>query len=216
MHIRRRADYIEAWVDDCEHAIGDIPNEGYTLDIDKILVAAMGRDSDPSDSFVGYMQNFILNGYKFFELLGPDQLPDGINIENTGKVTDEETLIPIYPVTFRSRTNSYSSLPTIPITGDTSLQFMFKTESGDGLLFYNEGRGNDYFSVELLDGRIYVSLDDGSGPKVVTANTRGRLDDNMWHNVTIRQLTAHKFEVKRSRKNTIYMIFHLLPILIEV
>ena len=68
--------------------IGDIPGEGYKLEIDEILVAAMGRDANTEDSFVGYMQNFILNGYNFFELLGPDQLPDGILIENTGKVNN--------------------------------------------------------------------------------------------------------------------------------
>ena len=104
-------------------------------------------------------------------------------------------LIPMYPVTFRSRTNSYTSLPTLPITGETSLQFMFKTTESDGLMFYNKGRGNDYFSMELVDGRLYVSLDDGSGPKVVTANSKGKLNDDVWHNVTFKQLDAHEFQV---------------------
>ena len=104
-------------------------------------------------------------------------------------------LIPMYPVTFRSRTNSYTSLKTLPITGDTSLDFMFKTTEPDGLMFYNKGRGNDYFSVELAGGRLYVSLDDGSGPKVVAANSQGKLNDDVWHNITIKQLDDHEWEV---------------------
>nr|CAD7261984.1 unnamed protein product [Timema shepardi] len=44
----------------------------------------------------------------------------------------------------------------------------------------------DFFAFELLNGHIYLHLDLGSGGVKVTSTTR-RVDDGLWHEVTLRR-----------------------------
>ena len=82
----------------------ELGGEGYSLDIDEIVVAAAGAQSDPDENFVGHMRNFILNGYNFFEFLDPNEVRPSVigSIENEAEVTDEQKPIPIRPVTYRA------------------------------------------------------------------------------------------------------------------
>lgn len=175
----------------------ELPGEGFTLDIDEILVAAMGQHSDPEVNFVGHMQNFFFDDYRFFELLGPDVArPPNINeVDNTGKVTDKEVPIAIYPATFRARTNAYITLPGAAVLGELDIQFMFKTTEKDGIILYSRGRLGDFIAVELVNGYIHFSLDDGTGPRVIAATTPNKLNDNNWHLVQIKQIGERVFQV---------------------
>ena len=145
----------------------NLTGEGFTLDIDQILVASLGRGADSSFDFVGHMQNLYVNDHRFFEYLRDTDLPPGVKIDMSGgSVSDEEQDIRYYPVTFRSGTNSYVYVPSLRLDGDMRFKFMFKTTDQNGLLFYNGGNNEDFIMSELVNGRLHFGIDDGSGPQV--------------------------------------------------
>ena len=167
--------------------VATLTGEGYTLDIDEILVAAPGEQATYPESFVGYMQNFIVDDRSFFEMLDGGGLENGIKIiVDGGKTTEDLKPIPIQAVTFREGTNSYVQLPTLQVISDMGIQFLFKTTQKDGLILYNDGRRDDFVAVELVDGFVHFIVEDGRGTKVVKAATE-RLNDNEWHSIDIKQ-----------------------------
>lgn len=169
-----------------------IPGEGYTLDVNEILLAMMGRNADPRDSFTGHMRNFYFNGHKFFE--------------DTSITWPPPKHIPMYKITFRSPLDAYVTLPGLYIGEDFEFTFMFKSKEQDGLMFYNGGQGlsNDFFAVEMLNGYVYLIYDDGTGPKAMKANTPGPLDDDEWHFVKIARPATGNFEVTVDESVTTY------------
>lgn len=149
-----------------------IYGEGYTLDIDQIVVGAPSNGASFVESYVGHIQNFILNGSDI-DVVGPD--------------TSVTTHVPIYPVTFVNNTNAFTILPTLHLGTDSGIHFIFKTKATNGLILYNEGRDRDFLAVELVGGYLHMIVEDGRGTKVVKAATP-RLNDNEWHSVKIRQM----------------------------
>ncbi len=162
------------------------------MDIDQILVAALGPEAEHEESFIGHMSNFEVNGYKFFELLG--DLPDGVTIHNTGQIGDKESPIPIHKVTFQSPIDSYLTLTTLHIGDNFDFEFMFKTKEKNGLLFYNAGINNEFFAMELLNGIVHLVYNDGTGPKMLAAQSP-KMNDNEWHHVKLSRTYSKNFEV---------------------
>lgn len=170
-----------------------LPGEGYTLNIDKINIGA-DRDGATTNPFIGHMQNFYFDDHRFFEYLPPGFPPDGIDVITNINVTTDPIPLPIYPITYRSKDYTYVALPTLEVFDNLDLQFMFKTREKDGLLFYNDGRGQDYLAIELVNGLLHFSVDDGSGSTTQVANS-APLDDNKWHMVHVKQTSPHSFDI---------------------
>jgi len=66
-------------------------------------------------------------------------------------------------------------------------------EVGEALLAYSRGTTPDFLLVELHNGRLRVSVDDGSGN--ATWKGRRRLDDSSWHLLVLRQRGQKRFSV---------------------
>lgn len=170
-----------------------MPGSGYTLDVDEILIARRGSDDPAKNSFIGHIQNFYFDDLKFIEMIGGENVP-GIFIDSSRNITTNETHLYVYPATFRRNPDSFVVLPALQIVGDTNIRLLVKTADKDGLLLYNEGSSNNFFAVELVNGILHVSANDGSGPKVITSSAP-QLADNRWHSIDIRQTDRQTFEV---------------------
>ncbi|XP_077538262.1 neurexin 1 [Haemaphysalis longicornis] len=87
------------------------------------------------------------------------------------------------PVTFTTR-DSFLALPgwEDPRTAG-ALSVRLRTVEPDGLLLYASGAQGDLVALEMLDGRLRLILDLGSGPVKVTSEKR--LDDGHWHHVQV-------------------------------
>lgn len=68
-----------------------------------------------------------------------------------------------------------------------SIDFRFKTVEPNGLLVFNGGRRNDFVAVELVNGHIHYTFDLGDGPVTMRDKSRIHMNDNRWHQVSIRR-----------------------------
>ncbi|XP_055677367.1 neurexin-1 isoform X2 [Lutzomyia longipalpis] len=92
------------------------------------------------------------------------------------------------PVTFTTR-SSHLTLPTWEASKQGTISFKFRTNEPNGLIVMNIGTRpprSDTFAVELLNGHIYIHVDLGSGAVKVRASRR-RVDDGVWHELTLRR-----------------------------
>uniref|UniRef100_A0A1A9W560 Neurexin-4 n=1 Tax=Glossina brevipalpis TaxID=37001 RepID=A0A1A9W560_9MUSC len=65
-----------------------------------------------------------------------------------------------------------------------SIRFRFKTAYANGIMLYSRGTQGDYFALQLMDNKMVLNLDLGSG--IMTSLSVGSLlDDNVWHDVVI-------------------------------
>ena len=62
-------------------------------------------------------------------------------------------------------------------------RFMFRTFEANSLIMFNAGKAQDFFSVELINGRLHYTLNLGYGPISVKDETGSSLSDNKWHQV---------------------------------
>lgn len=164
------------------------------MNIDDILVGRMGENDSPKNSFVGYLQNFFFDQYKFFDYFLYGGQPADIRFAGNINATLVEILLPIHSVSFRDNPNSFLIMSTLQVIGDTAIRLMFKTKERDGLLLYNGGLAGDFFAMELVNGILRVSANDGSGARVITSSAP-HLIDNKWHLVEIVQTEAKKFDI---------------------
>ena len=63
--------------------LAGLPGKDYTLNVDRIDVAAMGASADEAGSFAGWMQNFFFNRKDLFYLV--EHPPPGWEIDGTGE-----------------------------------------------------------------------------------------------------------------------------------
>nr|CAG4643694.1 EOG090X00DN [Lepidurus arcticus] len=77
------------------------------------------------------------------------------------------------------------NLTLVPVSSRRDkLNFRFRTNRADGLLLYSRGTQGDYLALQLLQNRLVLNLNIGSG--LMTSMTVGSLlDDNLWHDVMI-------------------------------
>lgn len=172
-----------------------LPGRGYTLDIDELLIAKQGHDDPSKNAFVGHIQNFYLDDLKFIDMIGgSERTPDGVFIDSTTEVTTTEKSFVIFPSTFWRNEDSYVDLPTFQLVGDATIRIMIKTKDKDGIILYNGGSANNFFAIELVNGILHVSADDGSGPQVITSGAPS-LANNQWRNIEITQTGPKKFNI---------------------
>ena len=67
-----------------------------------------------------------------------------------------------------------------------NIEYQFRTTEKNGLVMYNkgDGRGSDFFGMELLDGFLYVVLDMGSGSLKMKASSE-MVSDGLPHKVML-------------------------------
>ena len=183
----------------------ELPGEGYKLNIDQILVAGKSTEPNASDSgFVGHMKNFFMEDHDFFQYLQDNSIPGGMTINNNGGHIGREFPLAVNLATFHAANNSFVTLQPLRIREGFEFEFMVKTRKRDGLLFYNgDAFSEDFFAVELIDGRIQFVVNDGSGPRLLRANSLQRLTDNQWHSVRIAALPGGSgFDISVDETNT--------------
>ncbi|XP_070578761.1 neurexin-3-like isoform X4 [Ptychodera flava] len=166
---------------------GDV-TDGFNrvLEFKKIEVGALSDESRknlllPPSNFLGHMEQFTMNGQKFFEMAKSGTFT---NIQVTASFNNMDDQIISNPVTFKSREAFIVLSPpnTYPVL---NLFFQFRTVEPNGLILFNDGDGNDFLAVELVDGYIHYVFNTGDKTSVMRANTVTRLNNNQWHEVTI-------------------------------
>nr|CAG4638226.1 EOG090X00DN [Cyclestheria hislopi] len=72
-----------------------------------------------------------------------------------------------------------------PITSRRdNIQFRFKTNRADGVLIYSRGSQGDIFALQLVNNRMLLNIDLGSG-LLTSLSVGSLLDDNLWHDVRV-------------------------------
>ena len=166
-----------------------------------------------TNSFEGQMQQLLINGKSYFELIDNGDLRNSVNRTVTFYRTD---LPHKYPLTFHS-TYSWLALPKIDAFHILLIQFHFKTSEENGLILYNAGVASDYIGVELVEGQIHYVFSLGKVTNVIRSKAREKLNDNRWHLVSIWRSTKTNHELsvdslvyKYSSSNNEYTMFNLI------
>ncbi len=109
------------------------------------------RTSLGLSSFSGQMQQLIINGKSYFELINNGDL--GISVNKTISFSRAD-LPHKYPINIKNN-KSWLKLPKIEAFHILIVQFHFKTKEENGLILYNSGQNSDYIAVEMVDGQIH-------------------------------------------------------------
>ena len=142
-------------------------------------------------SFEGEMEQLVINGKSYFELIDNRDLDKSVTQTVTFKRND---LPHKYPLTFHD-TSSWLKLPKIDAFHTLLVQFHFKTTEKDGLILFNAGQNSDHFAVELNNGQIYYHFSLGQGRNVIASKSKQKLNDNKWHLVSIFRSTKTNHEL---------------------
>ena len=109
------------------------------------------------------------------------------------------------PITFAT-SESYLALPTWECSDYGKISLKIRTTEGSGVILYSSGARNakesrvvdsgqqhgsesyessfDFFAIELLEGHVFMLMNQGSGSVRLKATTR-RVDDGQWHSITV-------------------------------
>lgn len=103
------------------------------------------------------------------------------------------------PIMFAT-SESYLPLPKWECSDEGKLSLKIRTNEGSGVILYSSGIKNvkqenggqrsmdqtlfDFFSIELLDGHVFMLMNQGSGSVRLKATTR-RVDDGQWHSISV-------------------------------
>ena len=189
--VERRGLMIHAEIDGSGRKQAQLTSSHYTLFYDTLQLGSrlfIGKvypqqHQHHLTSFVGYMQNFIMNGQLYFELARDGQLTTG-STKITAKLGRKDRVLSDV-ATFKSK-YTYVALPQLRAYSSLSVHFQFKTRDPNCLLFYNGGSGRDFVALELLGGRLHFVFDLGDGPRRIQSKTSAPLlNDNRWHSVTL-------------------------------
>jgi neurexin len=142
-------------------------------------------------SFEGQMQQLIINGKSFFELIDNGDMQQTVNRTVTFVRAD---LPHKYPLTFHNW-HSWLALPKIDAFHILLIQFHFKTSQENGLILYNRGQNDDYVAVELVNGQIEYAFSLSRVLHRVKSKSREKLSDNKWHLVSIWRATKSNHEL---------------------
>ena len=166
-----------------------------------------------TNSFEGQMQQLIINGKSYFELINNNDLSEIV----TRTVSFLRTDLPHkYPLTFHD-VKSWITLPKIDAFHILLVQFHFKTAESHGIILYNAGQNNDYFAVELSNGQISYRFSLGNVNNIIRSKSKTKLNDNKWHLVSIwrstktnHELTVDSLVYKHSSSDNEHTVFNLV------
>jgi neurexin len=165
------------------------------------------------NSYEGQMQQLIINGRSYFELIENGDMANSVNRTVTFLRSDTPHKYPIY---FQ---NAYSwiVMPKIDAYHILLVQFHFKTTHENGLIMYNNGEHGDYLAVELFNGQISYVFSLGSAANTLKSKSKEKLNDNKWHLVSIwrstktnHELTVDSIVYKHSSNNNEHTVFNLV------
>jgi neurexin len=149
------------------------------------------RTSLGLSSFSGQMQQLIINGKSYFELINNGDL--GISVNKTISFSRAD-LPHKYPINIKNN-KSWLKLPKIEAFHILIVQFHFKTKEENGLILYNSGQNSDYIAVEMVDGQIHYMFSLGKEKILIKSKSKEKLNDNKWHLVTIWRPTKTNHEL---------------------
>jgi neurexin len=165
------------------------------------------------NAFEGEMQQLIINGRSYFELIANEDLVGTVNKTATFNRLD---LPHKYPLTFQT-SSSWMELPKIDAHHILLIQFHFKTTEENGLILYNRGRNSDFLAVELQNGQVSYIFSMGSEINRIKSKSRTKLNDNKWHLVSIwrstktnHELTVDSLVYKYATVNSEHASFNLV------
>jgi neurexin len=143
------------------------------------------------NAFSGEMQQLILNGKSYFELIANEDLLNSVN-----RTVDFNTLeLPHkQPINFQS-TSSWIELPKIDTQNTLLIQFHFKTAHENGLIMYNRGLNNDFLVVEIFNGQVNFAFSASGEMNRIKSKSRTKLNDNKWHLLSIWRSTKTTYEL---------------------
>jgi neurexin len=141
--------------------------------------------------FVGQMQQLIINGKSYFELINNQDLRDIVNRTVRFSMRDVQHKRPLRFI----NTNSWIKLPNVNAFHALLIQFHFKTTQKNGLIMYNDGESEDFIAVELVDGQLRFAFNLGLSTHSMVSQVKLGLDDNKWHLVSIWQSTKTSYEL---------------------
>lgn len=145
---------------------------------------------DSAASFTGQMQQLIINGKSYFELIDNENLYEYVNKSTTFFRSDIPNL---HPLKFTE--NSWISVPRIDASHLLLIQFNLKTTYENGLIIFNKGINEDFLAIEIFNGQIRFVFGLGSKIRVLESNFRQKLNDNKWHLVSVWRATKTNFEL---------------------
>uniref|UniRef100_A0A2C9K884 Uncharacterized protein n=1 Tax=Biomphalaria glabrata TaxID=6526 RepID=A0A2C9K884_BIOGL len=162
----------------------DLPSQAKDIALRSVEAGHMVQNDEGTSGrhsgFIGSMQSFIFNGNHLFQMA---QSGSKDSIEISARFSSDEQVVR-EPVTFKSE-DAFAILPRLQVHEKFSISFQFKTTESDGLIFYNDGTGQDFFAMELSQGYMYYVYNMGEGPEKIKANVNQPLNDNKWHEVRL-------------------------------
>ncbi|KAH9495514.1 Neurexin-1, partial [Bulinus truncatus] len=189
--IKRRVHTVELTIDQERPVTADLPGQAKDIGLHSVETGHMVQQDEGTSGkhsgFIGSMQTFIFNGNHLFQMA---QSGSKDNIEISARFSTDEQVVR-EPVTFKSE-DAFAILPRLQIHDKFSISFQFKTTESDGLIFYNDGSGQDFFAMELSQGYLYYVYNMGEGPERIKANVNHPLNDNKWHEVRLLRTDTSK------------------------
>ncbi|CAF1547666.1 unnamed protein product, partial [Rotaria sordida] len=154
----------------------------YYTNEDKIIVNFIGNKNDNGIVRHNFSDPFIARFVRF----NPRQWNNFISM----RVEIYGCPFTTSSFTFDGQTVSYYDTTFIPLHNQQDeLRLRFKTNFPNGVLFYAKGtQNNDYLTVELRNGSIFVGIDLGSTPErpgATVIQAGSVLDDYQWHDLAV-------------------------------
>lgn len=148
---------------------------------------AQGGEGEEHPGTVSHLHFHFFSYLDIVKSLGPElsALPSA-TFKLTARFVNSPAGQPYHAATFRSK-HSYVGLAMLKAYTSISIDFRFKTVEPNGLLVFNGGRRNDFVAVELVNGHIHYTFDLGDGPVTMRDKSRIHMNDNRWHQVSIRR-----------------------------
>ena len=98
-------------------------------------------------------------------------------------------IVSVFTFTLEGSHESYAKYPKWRASLNDTLEFEFKTDQPNGILFYTDDGGKyDFFELKLVEGALRLRYNLGDGAQILTVG-RG-FDDNDWHSLRIRRDVA--------------------------
>ncbi|CAD5125830.1 DgyrCDS14032 [Dimorphilus gyrociliatus] len=183
--IRRRSNKFYVKLDDNSQVttVGGFQEESGLLNIRKLKIGMNGE----KDSFIGYISSLYFDGQDILE-----------SLKTEGQIrkflSKDQCPLPYKPVTFSARKRSFAQINS-PLKGH--LTFNFKTEFGNGLLYYQPGSLEDSFlGLELYEGQLYIVGRNKEGVTKTRLGTLSKYSDNQWHSVILKKRRRGDWTVK--------------------
>lgn len=186
--IQRTDAEMSLTVDGLHTSFFDIPGHFFELNIKYGIF--VGGTGNFNELFLGKLQNFrgcldqlFYNGIDVIESASKMNGSSGVTFDCSNEF--ESTLLD--SISFVSG-GSFLLLPGFAssVRNGGTLSFDVKTSSTIAVLFYNSGSAThqaDFIAVEIINGRISLSINDGNG--IVVLQSEALVDDGFWHHVEI-------------------------------